>query len=192
MSREHAKLVYLFWHWKQPGIGAERYETTLRAFHSSLAENPPVGFIRSVSSAFTGAPWAAGGGKAYVDRYFIRDSAAIDALDASVASVARHLPHDNIVAMTASGVGGISAVRFGEPLTEPRFAYWFAKPRGAPYPDVFRTAEALTAEHGAVCYTRRMALGPSPEFCVESAAAIHYPDLLRDPPLALRTVWPLV
>ena len=182
-------LAYTFWHWKQPQISATEYEARQRDFHSALAADPPSGFLCSVSSAVTGAPWANGGAEAYQDRYVIGDSSALDALDRAVASGMYRQAHDNAAAVAESGIAGLYRARIGVPLPAPRHAVWFAKPSGMSYDQLLARCEPLVRPDDSVLWMRRMVLGPTPEFCLESMTPVTLPPELRGLALSLRPVW---
>ena len=78
-------LAYVFWHWRQAGATAGEYEARQRAFHAALAAEPPEGFLRSITLALRGAPWAAAGGDAYEDWYLLDGMAALEPLLAPLA-----------------------------------------------------------------------------------------------------------
>ena len=186
-----ATLAYVFWHWKQPAVASSQYEALQRDFHAALAENPPHGFSHSISSAVTGAPWANGGGDAYQDRYVIHDSSALDALDRAVVGGTQRAVHDGAARVAAGGTAGLYVARVGAPLDAPRYAVWFAKPRGMSYDHLLARCEPLVRRDASVLWMRRMVLGPTPEFCLESTAPVTLPSELEGLALSLRPVWPL-
>lgn len=185
-----AALAYVFWHWKQPAVSAAKYEARQRAFHAALAEHPPTGFARSISTALDGAPWANGGGPAYQDRYLIQDSASLDALDACVRSGARQETHDSAASVAAGGTAGLYRARLGAPVAAPRYALWFAKPPGTTYDELLALWGPLVRGGESVLWMRRMVLGPTPEFCLESVTPLDLPRRLGAIALTLRPVWP--
>lgn len=185
-----AETAYTFWHWKRASIDAARYEEQQRAFHAALAAHPPDTFQFSVSSALAGAPWANNGNDAYQDRYIVRDIAALEPLEHAAISGARQRPHDGAAAVAAGGAAGIYSVRTGKAVVAPRFAYWFSKPDGVSYADLDAALSPLVHAHDAALWMRRMVLGPTPEFCVESASALQLPPAYDALELALRPVWP--
>jgi hypothetical protein len=186
-----ATLAYVFWHWRQPQVPAAEYERRQRDFHAALAAHPPDGFSHSASSALTGAPWANGGAEAYQDRYLIADSCALDALDRAVVGGAQRAAHDRAAGAAASGVGGLYRARLGAALPAPRHAQWFGKPRTSSYDDLLARFEPLVRPHESVLWMRRLVLGPTPEFCVESTKPFEIPSDLEPLALSLRPVWPL-
>lgn len=185
-----AMLIYVFWHWKRPSMDTAEYEAHQRAFHAALAARPPAGFSRSTSSAVTGAPWANGGGAAYEDRYFVRDSAALDALEGGVTSGPRQRAHDHAAVGAAGGTAGLYRVRLGAPPAAPRYASWFSRPEGMSYDQLFALLAPLVNEHDSVLWMRRMVLGPPAEFCLQSAAPLKVPPPLCPLQLTLRPLWP--
>ena len=183
-------LAYIFWHWRKPDVPVGEYEAHQRSFHARLAASPPHGFSGSTSSALTGAFWANNGTEAYQDRYHLRDAGALDALDNGVAAGAQRRTHEQVVQVAADGVGGLYRVRLGVPLDTPRFALWFGKPRDLSY-DRFLEQCAPVVERGtSVLWMRRMALGPTTEFCLESTEPVTLPLPIPVLALTLRPVWP--
>lgn len=168
-------LAYMFWHWQQPAVTPDLYETQLRAFHRALSLDPPAGFLQSSSSALHGAPWANDGAAAYHDRYLIATSAALDALDDWVKSGRAHTAHDGAARNAAGGVAGLYAARLGTPPSRPRFATWFTKPAGMRYDELFAYCEGAIAASQSVLWMRRMVLGPTMEFCLEGMEPADMP-----------------
>ena len=184
-----ATLAYVFWHWKQPRVAAPEYEARQREFHEALAAHPPEGFAHSSSSALAGAPWANDGGEAYQDRYVIHDSCALDALDRAVAAGAQRLPHDGAASVAAAGTAGVYRARIGTPVAAPHHAMWFAKPPGMSYDQLLERCAPLVRVGESVLWMRRMVLGPTPEFCLESTTPAALPPEFQALALALRPVW---
>ena len=182
-------LAYVFWHWRQPSIASAQYEARLRDFHAALAARPLAGFSHSTSSALAGAAWANGGGDAYQDRYFITGSAALDELDRAVIEGARQAAHDAAASSAAGGAAGLYRARLGTPSAEPRYASWFSKPEGMSYGQLFADLAALIEQEQGVLWMRRMVLGPTPEFCLESPRPVSLPEGLSSLTLALRPLW---
>ncbi len=179
-------LAYVFWHWPRPGVSPAEYEATQRRFHAALAAAPSPGFTRSRSAALRGAPWAAQGGDAYEDWYLLDQSAALDPLNHAAITASRQTPHDAAAALAAGGAAGLYVLRAGTPLPAPGHATWFAKPRGMTYADLDATLRDAVAG-GACLWMRYMVLGPTPEFCLQSAAPLRLPwDGVN---LELRNAW---
>lgn len=190
MATKHNGLAYTFWHWRRSSIPAAEYEARQRAFHAALAAHPPAGFSQSISSSLTGAPWANAGGDAYQDRYVVRDSAALDALEQAAISGARQRPHDDAARVAEGGTAGLYQARIGRLVTAPRHAAWFAKPEGMSYDELLAQCKALVHDGESVLWMRQMVLGPSPEFCIESTNGLTLPPEYRPLSVALRPVWP--
>lgn len=179
-------LAYVFWHWPRPGVTAADYEARQRAFHSALAAEPPPGFERSYSFALAGAPWANRGQAAYEDWYLVGDSAALDPLNTGAVSAGRRGPHDAAAALAADGIAGLYVPRLGRPLPSAQHARWFGKPLGMSYARLDDLLAPRLKRHGAVLWMRFMVLGPSPEFCVQSAGPLELPEELHGSELELR------
>jgi hypothetical protein len=186
-------LAYVFWHWPRASVAGTRYEADQRAFHAALATRPPAGFSHSSSSMLSGALWANGGREAYQDRYFIRSSAALDALDRGVASGPRRQAHQSAARAAAGGTAGLYRARLGTPPVAPRRALWFSKPAGVTYDELVAMLHPLVRQDESVLWMRRLVLGPSPEFCLETAVPVA--PTLPFPALEVAfhgQVWPCV
>lgn len=160
-------LAYTFWHWKRPDVAQEVYEERQRAFHKALGAAPPRAFEGSSSFAISGAPWAADGGAAYEDWYLVRDSAALDTLNAAAISASRQAPHDAAAAVAAGGIAGLYRIRLGAVPSTPGAGHWFAKPAGLSYAELDASLRPIVEARRGVLWCRQMTLGPTPEFCLQ-------------------------
>ena len=165
MSRE-SLLAYVFWHWRHPSAERGAYETAQQEFQRVLSASPSAGFVRSFSHAIAGAPWANQGGEAYEDWYLVRDSAALDPLDAAAVTAGRKAAHDIAASLAAAGTAGLYQLRLGTAPTAPRSSQWFVKPAGMSYPQLFAAIEPALAPVSGSLWVRKMTLGPAPELCV--------------------------
>ena len=188
MTRD-SLLAYVFWHWRHPSADRAEYESAQQAFQHALAASPSDGFVRSFSHAITGAPWANDGDEAYEDWYLVRDSAALDPLDAAAITAGRKSAHDAAAALAAKGTAGLYQLRLGTAPTSPRSAQWFVKPAGMAYPQLFAAIEPSLAPVGGSLWMRKLTLGPATEFCVLA----QEPALLAPPfqmfAFQIRPVW---
>lgn len=180
-------LAYVFWHWKRADVDAAVYEERQRRFHAALAAARPPGFQRSFSVAIAGAPWAAAGGDAYEDWYLVDGYAALGHLNQGAVSASRAEPHDAAAAVAAGGAGGLYALKAGRPPAEPGHAWWFGKPDGMAYDDLFAALQGVVAD-GAL-WQRQMVLGPAPEFCLHGKLPLALPERLEATGLTPRAVW---
>jgi hypothetical protein len=163
-----------------------RYEEDQRAFHQSLADRRPDGFLQSTSSSLTGVPWANGGGDAYEDWYEIATSCALDTLDAGVAAAGtRQRAHGRAAAGASGGTAGLYSARLGSPIPAPRFASWFSRPDGLTHADLLSLLAPVVRENEAVVWIRRMVLGPA-EFCLQSVDNLTLPDSIHPLTVELR------
>jgi len=183
-------LAYVFWHWRRLEVDAGDYERAQRRFHEALAAAPSVGFARSQSAALRGAPWAAGGDEAYEDWYFVDVAAALDPLNQAAVSASRAAPHDAAAALARGGAAGLYTLRAGSPVSAPRHAAWFAKPEGMSYAALDAALQPIIAAERASLWMRYMVLGPTPEFCLRSAAPLQLPRPFVAMTIELRPVWP--
>lgn len=183
-------LAYVFWHWRQPSVAREAYESAQRSFHAALARAPSDGFARSFSHAVGGAPWANGGSEAFEDWYLVRDVGALDPLEEAAMSVPRRGAHDAAAALAAAGTAGLYTLRLGSPPVSPRSAQWFAKPVGLTYGQLFGAVEPQLAPVGGSLWMRKMTLGPALEFCVLAREPAQLPPALQMFAFVLDPVWP--
>lgn len=185
-----AVLAYVFWHWPRADAAAGVYEALQRPFHEALRSAPPPGFLGSRVLALAGASWAAEGREAYEDWYLVEGSAALDPLNEAAVSAPRRAAHDAAAAAAAGGTAGLYRLRLGEPGEVPHAAAWFAKPPGMSYSALFATLEPLVRSEGAALWARQMTLGPTPEFCLQSARPVALPAAFFPETVRYRAVWP--
>lgn len=183
-------LAYVFWHWPRADVPADAYEALQRPFHEALRGAPPGGFLGSRVLALAGAAWAAEGRDAYEDWYFVEGSAALDPLNEAAVSAPRRGAHDAAAAAAGGGAAGLYRLRRGDPGEEPHAAAWFAKPPGMSYGALFATLDPLIRSEAAALWARQMTLGPTPEFCLQSARPVELPAAFFPVALRYRTVWP--
>ena len=151
-------LAYVFWHWKQAEITTDDYESRQRAFHAALAA-PSAGFVGSFSAGLSNAPWAAGGGDAYEDWYLVQDFGALGQLNEAAVSASRAAPHDRAAAVVTDGAGGVYRLRRGAAVGQPQYAYWFGKPRGMSYDELFAQLAPVVDRQRARCGRARWCSG---------------------------------
>ena len=166
-------LAYVFWHAPRPATAARDYEAAHREFHQALGLEPVAGLIGVRVFRLAVIPWLDPPQAGYEDWHLLSGSAALDVLNTSAVSSPRLVPHDRIAGMAACGVAGLYALRSGASIT-PTYAYWMSKPAGMSYLDFDRSMQPFI-DAGACLWGRRMTLGPTPEFCLHSAAAIVPP-----------------
>ncbi len=183
-------LAYVFWHWPLAGTDPVLYERRLRSFHQALAAARPAGFLRSSAYSLRGASWVAAEA-GYEDWYLLEGSTALDVLnDAAIAPPSR-APHDEAAACAAGGCAGLYRLRAGAPAIEQApVGYWLAKPPGVTYDDFYARLGPLTSQAETGLWGRQMTLGPTPEFCLRSPAAVDLPDGCKAIRTELARVWP--
>jgi hypothetical protein len=159
-------LAYVFWHWRRPDVDGASYAGRLAAFHEALRRSAPPGFGGSSTFRAGRAPWVATD-ESYEDWYLTDGSAALDPLnDASVSGICRE-PHDAAARSAAGGTAGLYRLRFGSAeVASARVAYWFSKPAGTSYVDLYARLAPLTGSPRCGLWGRQMTLGPTPEFCL--------------------------
>jgi len=182
-------LAYAFWHWKRADISREVYEAKQRAFQEALAGEPPPGFLGASTVRLSGAAWAAGGAMAYEDWYLVEDMAALERLNEAAVTSRRQGPHDSVAALAAGGTAGLYGLRAGAPLSLPRFALWFAKPAGMTYQALTSRLAEVIERPPIAWWSRRMTLGPTPEFCLQSAEPVEFPAEFVVQRLVLEPIW---
>jgi hypothetical protein len=182
-------LAYAFWHWKRADVAREVYEAKQRAFQEALAGEPPPGFRGASTVRLSGAGWAAGGGAAYEDWYLVDDMAALERLNEAAVTSRRQGPHDSVAALAAGGTAGLYGLRGGAPLPVPRFGHWFAKPAGMTYQVLTDRLGAVMGRTAVAWWSRRMTLGPTPEFCLQSAEPVEFPSEFVVQRLVLEPIW---
>lgn len=156
-------LAWVFWHTRRPDADAKEYGTTLEELHSSLGRLKLEGHLGTRALQYSAVPWLSSSTEVHEDWYYLKSSAALDALDASIADEPLRSVHLRIVRQAESGIGGLYRLRSGTPMDAPVRCSWLAKPRHLSYDDFIATA----GRSGTV-WSRQMVLGPTPEFCVES------------------------
>ena len=157
-------LAYVFWHWPSPGSDRREYEQALAAFHETLGDEPPDGFVRSVAFRPSRLPFAGAGSPeaVYEDWYVVEGWHALGELNAAAVSGSREPAHARVAARSAGGAGAVYALVGGSgALEHATSAAWLAKPREPP--------------RGADVWQRQMVLGPAPEFCVACARGVELP-----------------
>jgi len=169
-------LAYVFWHWSAPGTTQSDYESRLRAFHCTLAANPPEGFISSAAFRIQGAPWLPQP-NAYEDWYLVEDFASLGTLNDAAVSGARRLPHDDAARVAGGGTAGVYRLVGGRvDFNSFRCEMWLTKPPKTSYEQFFQDALPWTQQGGAALWQRQMTLGPATEFCLQSAEPIAVPE----------------
>ncbi len=137
-----------------------------------------------------GAPWANQGAAAYEDWYLVRDMAALAPLNEAAVSGPRKAPHDAVARLAAAGTAGLYGLQGGAPLEPPGAAAWFGKPSGMRYASLFALLEPLVSSVQGALWMRQMVLGPTPEFCLQSATPAEVPPVFSALGIALLPVWP--
>ena len=180
----------MFWHWKKAAVTVADYEKRQRAFHAALAAEPPAGFRGSFSVALSRAPWAAEGGDAYGDWYFVDDFATLGILNEAAITGSRHDPHQAAAAAAEGGTAGVYGLRLGAALLPPRHAVWLSKPQGMRYAEMLVELKPLVEKSRGALWMRQMTLGPAREFSLHMATAVEVPRVFSPLVVPVRRVWP--
>jgi len=183
-------LAYVFWHWRQPTIEQQEYETDLLAFHRTLQTNKPDGFIRSAVFSINAAPWLATDRLAYEEWYLLDDSSAMDRINHAAVNGPCEEPHNRVARHAAGGTGGLYRLRAGQEIhATAKFATWFQKPAGMSYKEFDVQMSPVVKDNGAALWARTMTLGPTTEFCLHSSAPITLPVEMPPTSMQLNTTW---
>ena len=167
-------LAYLFWHCPRPEVAAATYENALSAFHRSLLQSRPQGFLGSFVVALEEIPWLAHRA-GYADWYLVESSADLDIINRAAVTGARELPHNAVAQLAQEGIAGLYRVSRGRlRLSNDRMndrieETWLSKPAAESYVDFLARMESNVTEHGCL-WQRQMTLGPTPEFCLQNLA----------------------
>jgi hypothetical protein len=163
----------------------------VQRFHRSLQTNPSAGFSHSFSVAIGQPPWLPASQDAYEDWYLVRDSAALDPLNDAAIAGARQPAHDEAAVAAAGGTAGLYRLRLGTSGEPPSVAYWFAKPPGTSYHELYESLRPIVRNSGGALWGRQMTLGPAPEFCLHARGDCALPVGWSTVVVPLRLVWPL-
>jgi hypothetical protein len=163
-------LAYLFWHSPRPEVAAATYEIALSAFHRSLLQSRPQGFLGSFVVALEEIPWLAHRA-GYADWYLVESSADLDIINRAAVTGARELPHNAVAQLAQEGIAGLYRVSRGRlRLSNDRIEEtWLSKPAAETYVEFLARMESHVSEHGCL-WQRQMTLGPTPEFCLQNLA----------------------
>lgn len=166
-------LAYVFWHRPRADVLRADYDAALARFHHTLD-------VRSAAFWLPNAPWA-GERPLYEDWYLLENAAGLEPLNAAAVSGARKEPHDAAARHAEWGAAGLYTLRLGEEqLGKARHAIWFSKPRDVTYGSLIDRLGPLCEITPATLWQRFMVLGPTPEFCLQSARAVDLMDLVAD------------
>ena len=172
-------IAYVFWHWPDPEIGPQSYQEALLRFHRTLAAHKPEGFHFSRCLLAEHASWLARDAPTYEDWSIVENTAALDPLNTGAVTGACLEPHQNVAQWTIGSAAGLYSLRAGKAaLSTLRFEYRFSKPAGLAYTDLATLLDPLIAQSNSTLWTRMLNLGPGPEFCLQSAAALDLPAAL--------------
>lgn len=171
-------LAWIFWHSRFAEIPEPEYRAALTAFHERIAAAAPDGFLGSRIVRYDAIPWLHSATEIYEDWYFVRDSAALDALDEAALAAFTQDAHARVARLAATAISGLYRLRAGSPLANPSRCFWMSKPRGDSYDAFIARISSASA-----VWSRKMVLGPTPEFCVESETESESLRAMADHPL---------
>jgi hypothetical protein len=180
-------LAYVFWHGAASGVSSTDYEDSLRAFHGTLADHPPTGFLGSAVFGFPDAPWFAAG-SGYLDWYRVADFASLGFLNEAAVAGARKAPHDRAARMAGAGFGGLFKLAARDSIRQ-TIGTWLKKPAGMSYESFLERAGKLVDPERKGLWQRQMNLGPGLEFCALSSNRVEAPDEFGPVVIQLRQVF---
>ena len=183
-----AILAYTIWHWPRQGVERGVYEARQKHFHAVLAQDPAAGFRASQSTRATCLPWANDGREVYQDRFLVDSWSVFDRLEPHTISGVRQEPHRQVAISVAGAIAGMYGLRLGTLQRAPRWSYWFSKPDGMTYDDLDASLRPVL-KNSAALWGRKLVLGPTPEFCVESEAPVELRGFARPLVVRLEPVW---
>lgn len=188
-------LAYVFWHWPRPTEDTAQYVAHLGAFHASLRDSPPAGFLASAAFELAALPWQAPTTPPtppyFADWYLVEGFAALEALNDAAVSASRLPLHNTVAYASAGGAGGLYRLRAGTPdLSGVGVTSWFAKPAGMSYDALYAQLDPFVREHGGALWRRQMVLGPAPEFCWWAPGAVALPEGIPGQSIPLNRVFP--
>ena len=181
-------LAYLFWHRPLERCDVAAYEQALIAFHRSLHRAPPVGlggsavfrvaqlpFLGEAATPSGGEPAAATTG--YEDWYLVEDYAALGVLNEAAVGRGHRTAHDDAARRTGACAGGLYALVEGErcetgerpgleSIGDATLAVWVARPPGSRQRMLGELLGDGMDRRRASLWSRQLALGPAPEFCL--------------------------
>ncbi|MDX1430758.1 MAG: hypothetical protein R3282_10740, partial [Rhodothermales bacterium] len=106
-------LAFILWHHPVKGVGEQDYDDALTAFHRSLRDAPPDGFLSSEVMRLDRLPWM-DLAPVYQDWYLITSFEAMGTLNDGAVAGTRRDPHDRAAALAADGIGGVYALEEGD------------------------------------------------------------------------------
>ena len=188
MNDRRLMLAYTLWHWPRQEVERTVYEAHHRRFHGFLAHQKARGFKASQSTRVASLPWTGDAKDIYQDRYFVDSWSVFEGLESHATSGVREEPHRQIASVVSGAVAGMYGLRMGSCPRTPRWNYWFAKPDDMTYEDLEESCRPVVTGWAAL-WGRRLVLGPTPEFCVESETRVELPGILRPLVVRLEPVW---
>ncbi|MBL8230611.1 MAG: hypothetical protein JNL98_19120 [Bryobacterales bacterium] len=179
-------IAYIFWHVPRAGVDDAIYTARLARFQEELEQaGPNVTGLSAEPASFRldDVAWIAAGRSVYLDLYVMDGTAQMEILNTAAVSGDCKLPHDAVAELYGKGAGSLYQIRAGAIPANPQHSYWFAKPSGMTYAELDQLLAPLLTD--AALLRRMMVLGPSPEFCILSSAAIVLPAAIshEDRPL---------
>ncbi len=184
-------LAFILWHRREHTAGATDYESHLEAFHGSLENRRPDGFLGSESWRFHSLGWIRNGGPVYEDWYLIEGFSALGLLNQQAVATPHAMSHDAVAGLAESGVGGLyqleaGGINLGGPSL---WCYWLTKPKSLRTPAFVEEASELARRSGASLWRRQLNMSPAVEYCFRSDEAIDLPwqsELVRPE----KRLWP--
>ncbi len=186
-------LAYVFWHQRASSVVREEYQEKLIAFHQTLRERKPQGFVCSMVLEIAQLPWMTKESEIYEDWYLVENSAALDPLDEAAVTGICQEPHHRVARLANNGTGGL--YRWKEKTFDPVrlaglcSATWFNKPAGMSYEKLYELLRERREVPQDVLWQRQMTLGPAREFCWQSSQGSLLPEEIEGRQVEVRSIF---
>jgi hypothetical protein len=169
--------AYLFWHEREKGVKDEEYEELLLNFHKRLNLNKMKGYFGSMVSKIDHPPWLESDEGIYEDLYLVNGLATLEQLNYYAVSRDMKEVHDMIASKVKKSKGAIIELKSGNPISyKNELAYWFSKPKGLKYEDLYKYIEINEGSEGI--WRRILGLSVCPEFCITSRRGLKQSEKL--------------
>lgn len=170
-------LGYVFWHWPRGRESIPLYEERLALFQRDLVLSKPRGLRVALSYRLDSLPWRP---KTllpcYEDWYITSGFGSLGVLNRAAVGKTSRRSHDAVARLARGGEGGLyAAIVNNLGLRRVTLATWFNKPSDQPYGTFLEDLRDRSGEVASNVWQRQMALGPAPEFCVQSTDDLKLP-----------------
>jgi hypothetical protein len=168
-------IAFVFWSSPSAEVVSDAFESLLRRFHKDLFVARSETFRASASFRTESVPWMPWVRMMYEDWYVLRDFSGVDHLIDVVRKIDSDdasSPHVRLMQLTASGLGGVYALRSGQPqLQRTPHAWWFDAPSAGEVDEHIRTLDLGRRGVTFSLWVRSLGLGPA-KFCLQASEAL--------------------